>query len=908
MKLKIRHKLAIWMVLIGIVPAFLASGLGVSFIVSRLKDNLNLQTKNNLRIGINLLMEHVDGVKNASLSLSKKRMIIDYSSVNKLNFRQRQQLIKEFKHLGHGIIQILDKHGELKDFIHLGEKIKTSLHEIEVDYEYSLKKSTLMIKKVLNNYAHTLDIYKWKNKNKKGKTNLYIRSISPLLDKNYNLKGAIVVTVILDELFCNNISAILGSNILLFPKTTDYNKNFVTSFKSQNNSSFKKSPVSQKSLDIVFSKNHTTFVEMKLNDNIYSVAFEPIHNNKGIIIGTFSIAKDITALQKGRGDAVALLIIVGIIVLAFMLILAIILSKSFVTPLANLVFGAKAVAKGKLDNVLETDSGDEIGELAKAFNEMVRDLKQLRDQQSEQMSEIQTLNEISNAISVQVGIDNVVSEAMKAISVALQSENGVFFLKNEEGEFKVKFKDGPLSEDLSLLSKNNKPFYEIIREKGKLLKFKLPLDKTDKKDGVKFKGTLITIPVNYQNNVIAVIYLHRDKGVMKWGEPQTRVLNSVSERLGIYVLNAQLFEQIYTFNEHLESMVDERTTELQNSNEKLGNTLSELKETQVQVMISERLAGLGSLLAGVAHEINTPIGAIDAAIGNLRNNIKDFFSNVLIISDSENDPKILVYLLTLMSNYFEEYNFPKSNKILKKEKAKDLAVLLKGRGVENTRSISRKFVEMEAEDQLINFITQYDEENPSMYVKLMYDLLSLNKSAFAISTSIQSIRKIVLALRSYSHVKQDKPEYVNIHDVIETSLIILANKLKHNIEIQKDYGNIVPAKVYGDELGQVWVNLILNATQAINGKGVIKITTKTEYNQLVVSITDSGKGIPDDVIGKVFEPFFTTKKTGEGTGLGLGIVSRIVKNRHGGDIKVESKPGETTFTVYLPLEVNNNSQ
>jgi two-component system NtrC family sensor kinase len=186
------------------------------------------------------------------------------------------------------------------------------------------------------------------------------------------------------------------------------------------------------------------------------------------------------------------------------------------------------------------------------------------------------------------------------------------------------------------------------------------------------------------------------------------------------------------------------------------------------------------------------------------------------------------------------------------------------------------------------------------YVNFMYDLLKIHRGTKSISTAIESVRRIVIALRSYSHVKQDEPEFVNIHDVIETSLIILANKLKHNIEVVKDYGDIEPVKVYGDELSQVWTNLILNASQAINGKGTIEISTRIDKNFLYVSVTDTGSGVPEEVVDKIFDAFFTTKGKGEGTGLGLGIVSRIVKDRHGGDIKVTSKPGKTTFTVILP--------
>jgi signal transduction histidine kinase len=140
----------------------------------------------------------------------------------------------------------------------------------------------------------------------------------------------------------------------------------------------------------------------------------------------------------------------------------------------------------------------------------------------------------------------------------------------------------------------------------------------------------------------------------------------------------------------------------------------------------------------------------------------------------------------------------------------------------------------------------------------------------------------------------------NIHEGLETVLTLYYNKIKHTVEVRRQYGRIPPVACYPDELNQVWTNLIHNALQAMEYRGTLTIRTEAQDQDVAVSITDSGSGIPEDVRQRIFEPFFTTKPQGEGSGLGLDIARKIVE-KHQGDIQVESRPGETTFSVKLPI-------
>ncbi|MDA3864568.1 MAG: ATP-binding protein [Deltaproteobacteria bacterium] len=904
MKFKIRHKLTGWMIVMGLVPAFAASVMGVRIIINRLKNNMHIESKKTIRIGTNLLVEHITSVKKATSRLAKSKLLFEFYDKNVLTYQKERLLKKEFSELGTGILQVINEKGQLTGSLYTGSiPASTTRSEIESQYEKSLINSKQLIKNVTGNYAHSIDIVSIKHKKNDNKDAdwLHIRAASPIFNEKYDVKGAVVLTIVLDKLFCQNISTILGSNIIIYPYHGDYNNEFVTSFKDKNDALPTNSPVNIEIIKRFVESGHSSqTMEVSLFDDDYAVSFRVFHNYQGKPIGILLIATDITAIHEGQWEAVSMLIFIAFLALILVIIFAYWLSRSLSNPIVDLVSKANRVSQGDLNVSIKPKSSDEVGELANAFSEMVKDLRKMQYKRTAQISEVQTLNEIINAISVQIGLKNVISQAVKSISLAIQAEKAAFFLKDEDGNFSVFYQEGLEVQLLVKIRKEEKYLYESVVQEGEIF-YSKALSEQDNMEGVdKFDGELFAVPVLYQHDYIGVFYFYKRDEEDEWEELHIRILERVSENLGIYIVNAQLFEKISRFNEKLEIMVQDRTEELQQANVKLENTLSELKETQAQVLIGERLAGLGSLIAGVAHEINSPIGAIDASINNMQNNIKIFIDNLLIICDSDEDIKMLTYLLTIMKNFMSEDSTEIGQYKYDRKKVKSFAKVLTDHGIRRARNISRKIHEMGAHKYVEDFIMSFNSPNMAAYVNFMYDLLKIHRGTKSISTAIESVRRIVIALRSYSHVKQDEPEFVNIHDVIETSLIILANKLKHNIEVVKDYGDIEPVKVYGDELSQVWTNLILNASQAINGKGTIEISTRIDKNFLYVSVTDTGSGVPEEVVDKIFDAFFTTKGKGEGTGLGLGIVSRIVKDRHGGDIKVTSKPGKTTFTVILP--------
>ncbi|MEQ9008882.1 MAG: HAMP domain-containing sensor histidine kinase, partial [Ekhidna sp.] len=181
-------------------------------------------------------------------------------------------------------------------------------------------------------------------------------------------------------------------------------------------------------------------------------------------------------------------------------------------------------------------------------------------------------------------------------------------------------------------------------------------------------------------------------------------------------------------------------------------------------------------------------------------------------------------------------------------------------------------------------------------------LSELKRGTAMINTSTDRASKVVFALKTYSRYNQSGEKIsVNLTEGIETVLTLYYNQLKQGVEVIRNYAEIPPVSCYADELSQVWTNLIHNALQAMDNRGTLTIDVTQENQQAKISITDSGCGIPEDIKQKIFQPFFTTKPTGEGSGLGLDIVKKII-DKHSGHMTVESQPGRTTFNVFLPIQ------
>lgn len=345
--------------------------------------------------------------------------------------------------------------------------------------------------------------------------------------------------------------------------------------------------------------------------------------------------------------------------------------------------------------------------------------------------------------------------------------------------------------------------------------------------------------------------------------------------------------------------VETDITELKGQKETAENALRTLQETQNQLVQSEKMATLGQLVASIAHEINTPLGAIRSSSNNIANATSNVLNSLPTFLQQLDSKQVYIFqeLLSKVSNENELLS-TREQRVLKYEIADELTAL----GATDAEQLAELLIALGVNKHIKLFTSILQRTDALTFFENAQQMNTIIKSNKNVLLAADKASKIVFALKNFSH--QDSSGFkqlINLTLSLETTLSLYHNQLKQNIEVVRDFAEIPEFEGYPDELIQVWTNLIHNAIQAIEGKG--KLTVKTALNQdiVCVSIQDTGSGIPENIREKIFNPFFTTKKVGEGSGLGLDIVKKIVE-KHKGKIYFESEMGVgTTFFVEIPL-------
>ena len=333
----------------------------------------------------------------------------------------------------------------------------------------------------------------------------------------------------------------------------------------------------------------------------------------------------------------------------------------------------------------------------------------------------------------------------------------------------------------------------------------------------------------------------------------------------------------------------------------VGLMSDRIRETTRLEQQRDRLASLGKLSAGLAHELNNPASAAKRATSQLRDVLKKIrdASHELGRRDLTAAQKSEIEKL--------EASFVQSNEVppdpLAVSDLEDhIDSLLRSHGQNDlwqmAADLARKNVKPEARESLFAILDADTARAALVRIAASVEVATLLNE---IESGTSRIADLVRAIKEYTYMDQTPLQNVDIVKSLETTLTILNHKLKRGVIVQRDYQR-VPLLVnsFGSELNQVWTNIIDNAIDAMGGEGELRVRTYREDNCVVVEIADNGPGILPEIRPHIFEPFFTTKGVGEGTGLGLDTVQRIVK-KHRGNIQVSSKPGDTRFQVWLPL-------
>jgi signal transduction histidine kinase len=440
-------------------------------------------------------------------------------------------------------------------------------------------------------------------------------------------------------------------------------------------------------------------------------------------------------------------------------------------------------------------------------------------------AQLNALVEVSKKINSQLNYKMLLEEIMDQAIELLHAEKGLLLLRRDESdELEVevaRWIDKRTIEDVVALSRS---VIKKVEKEGKpVLLQKVPetggADHSTSLARFKIKS-VVCVPLRARNQFIGTIYLDTTQSEYFFKEDDLPFLEAFANLAGIAIENARSYKEIENLNTNLESLVKQRTQELEQKHEELNTAYQELKDTQLHLVRSEKMASLGMLVAGVAHEINTPMGAINS----------------------------------------------------------------------NTDMFIRSFEKMKP---AIN--NNIDEE-----VKKTFDVLEslsqVNK------TACERITSIVKSLKNFARLDEEKIKQVDLHEGIDSTLSLIGHLSRDRIEFVKEYGKIPRLRCHANQLNQVFMNILVNACQAIPDKGQITIRTFLKDKDIIIQFTDTGVGISSENLSKIFDPGFTTKGVGVGTGLGLSISFRIVED-HGGKIDVASGVGKgSTFTVRLPVK------
>lgn len=705
---------------------------------------------------------------------------------------------------------------------------------------------------------------------------LFISALEPIYNQEKKIEGILMATLRLDQI----IAFLKGLNIgktgqvfiidpqghLLasstgeppFKKVGDQNQLFLATA-SQN----QVTKAATEYLLTRFKNLNDIYIPTKfdfsINQEKHFLNVIPFSNNKklGWLIILVVPEDDFLDQIKANNRTTLLLCLLTLIVA---IIIGILTARWVTSPIIRLNQSSKNIAAGQWDQPLESNRQDELGELTRSFNNMIKQLQTTLTQMQElnQSLQISEQRYASLAKAAPVGIfrtdikGNCIygnDQSFEMFGLTPEEAMGMGWTKTIHPEDR----DHTVSSWLAFLQEGI-PFqceYRFLRQDGSSIWVygKALAERDNQGEITGYVGTITDITSRKEAEQILAEY-----------------------------------------NQTLERQVKERTQEL-------FQTLQQLQAAQSQLIQSEKMAALGQLVAGIAHEINTPLGAIQASINNNSQALIESLVELPKLSQKLN-PDLQFVFFSMLER--ARTNPQQLSTREQREYKRQLTQTLKDYHIESHRKVADILVDIGIYDYPESFLPILQHPEQEWLLNLTYNLARLQRNNQTMITAIERASKVVFALKNYArHDNSGKKQSILITEGIDTVLELYHNQLKRGIEVTRIYQINHPFECYPDELMQVWTNLIHNSIQAMNGKGTLKISVEEKETEFMIKITDSGCGIPSEIQARIFEPFFTTKPLGEGSGLGLDIVKKII-SKHQGEIAVESQPGTTTFTLCLP--------
>lgn len=450
----------------------------------------------------------------------------------------------------------------------------------------------------------------------------------------------------------------------------------------------------------------------------------------------------------------------------------------------TIFFLTDVTAKNELNEY--KDQINNLREKYEKLEEENEDLQKIRQKAQSQAIRIALINKVSNIIRESMDISKILNSALNELAIMFGAYKA-YYASNFDGDFVLEEVYGDKNKNQKKIKFDERAYKQIVSGD---ISVSHSLIEYLGAEPFKQPVMRIIVPVFHMQKLIGVLVLlsHHKRELNE----ELEILEAISSQLGNAIIRAELYQKNI------------------NTVQELKNTLKELKETQIQLINSEKMASLGQLVAGVAHEINTPVASIKS-----------------------------------------------NNSILSK------------------------------------FIPQIEDAE---IAEMMQEINEIDKEA------IQRISNIVTSLKKFVRLDEAELQEADINKEIDLTLDLIRHETKNRIEIEKCYGDLPLVKCYPNMLNQVFTNILVNACQAIEGNGIIKITTEFDNKKLIVKIKDNGKGIPENELSKIFTAGYTTKGVGVGTGLGLAICTKIIE-KHNGEILVNSELGHgSEFIITIQSE------
>jgi two-component system NtrC family sensor kinase len=911
LQLRLRSKLAVAMLFAALVPAVIVSLLATGVILSSLETGLREDADRQLMVGLNLILRGVERLGDETVQLAESS---ELATALPSTAALEGWLAHESPHVPSARLQLFDPAGRLR-FDHVVGGAEPRFADTGVAPGDPL---------IATGRAWGRGVALVANGDK-----VVVRAVSPVVDAGLGLRGVLVLSMPLDGDFADGIKGALSADVLLGGPSGKLETTFRAGLGGRTE------VVQLAEADRVAAlRGRRVIRNIDVADGQYMIAATALVEGRDRTIGLVGVAVDRGPLTATKRLAVRSLVAGGFAALAFALVLALIWSRRLGAPIAELHRGAIAVSRGDLDHRIEIPGGDELTDLATAFNQMTSTLQDNQARLAARMREIVALHDAGRAVSSVIDVESVSRKIVDAVARTFDVQLVALWLidhttghttghvaghvaANAAAALRVTAARARRADVASTLITHEaiaaaealKPIAESVFASCRPLRLARASSDPSFGDAATLAGApgpLLALPLDRQARVVGVLIAGRVERAGELSDADLSLLTTFADQAGAAVDNALLYSEVREARELLEKKVELRTTELTASNRELARALIDLGETQAQLVLSERMAGLGLLVAGVAHEINSPTAAIRGTIDGLTGALARVARHGAALA-ARAAPGSVADALEALAPVLAERALPTS--LTARKAAREITAALEampGR-VAEPLVLAAELADLGATpDEAVRLIdaTGRDRELARPVVAALTDHVYLHRTASTVRHAVASIQRIVGALKSYSHLDHQAVRIeTDLHEGLETTLALLHHALR-DIVVERRFGVLPRVPVYVDELNQVWTNLIQNAQQALTSRvgtdGKITIETAVEGDWVVVRVTDNGPGVPGEVLPRIFEPFFTTKRKGEGTGLGLGIARQIV-HKHGGAMRCESQPGRTRFEVRLPI-------